>query len=1099
MPGVAVQAPRRLRPGWYNFSWGRAYITTNTADGIIHLRCKDYGDKDITFESLFGTPLITNASMLPGPSDPRPTEEFPWVNCYQIYGGSDGGSGGGGGWSQPWGAGMGGISINGMGAKRQDLLRPTDIAGPAATTENSTLAASGFKVEDVTDLVVQLPGRSFELTRNFTGSSPLMPIAALGFVAGGGWSLSTDTQIKPFLDLVSYNAAQSTEDPLQDEELIRDDGDWGRMGVAVVLASPMRDSVAFQNFTKYRPVQPHDPPPSGPPIFPSGATTSQKNDLKREFVPLGPGIMRLTATTWTDSVIGTHAAWVLIEPGGGTSIFFRDLETTEDAVSENTHNGDYCPSGMLWQQIDEFGNAWTFRYGPGPDSDSSLWTGHGDEARLRSIYLHGQGESDAKAVVDFFWLNSPAGLSGVSLLKAVTVRRPFGLGSENRQWYRTDAVFYDYTSDLTPEVLGQDDELTTTQLNSLGPVFDSLVQVTRYHAIAAPAATDTTAPVEQDPQISITQYRYFEEESSSVGFTRQIRAVYSPEQIEMIARKDPTLGDSVLSHWTASSSNPDAVRLEAVASKLLTLPDSQTISGTGLTLADFASKLTTYNTGAWMKGRPNTEYSMPGPAGHTKKVEFTYEEASDRDFVAIHGLSIVDNGTTYRRNWGLLGSVTKMKEFTRGTETVGGESASTWRPRRQIRHRSEDRELFTLAYVNRPSGSTTSSLEKHIFVSALPYTVAEEITELGVDASVARQWVTKYEFDQYNRPKRTFRPSAVSVGTNYTGRLVDADLTLLPNASAFVESAEYTDEDGDLDDLDNSRKFLTSTTMRIKERYFGSDLSSSRQTIAKFEYNTIDSKRGDLVTKEIKYRVAGTTSDDEKEVADTLYTYRTVSTALGDVGIKPIATATVISERELPSELGPPIPSGQSSVSASSTYTLNALGEITSVAHTGNPSVSEYEYDPINGATTLARRTGTGVSNPLVSTAVYDVSGRRLAVRTADGVTAAWWYTQGYFGESETDIHRDLPGLLRSSSDTPSTGTPRIPVPCVVQFPQQVSSGVFSGSVSVEWYNAAQLRWRVASLEPGTLAFLSDGRFSVPTSATPLGQAFSRSEASYFA
>lgn len=28
MPGVPIQSPRRLRPGWYNFVWGRAYIGT---------------------------------------------------------------------------------------------------------------------------------------------------------------------------------------------------------------------------------------------------------------------------------------------------------------------------------------------------------------------------------------------------------------------------------------------------------------------------------------------------------------------------------------------------------------------------------------------------------------------------------------------------------------------------------------------------------------------------------------------------------------------------------------------------------------------------------------------------------------------------------------------------------------------------------------------------------------------------------------------------------------------------------------------------------------------------------------------------------------
>src|SRR5262249_10969804 len=129
--------------------------------------------------------------------------------------------------------------------------------------------------------------------------------------------------------------------------------------------------------------------------------------------PMSNGLLRLFADKLTfrtpdyveygEGSTVTLPVWRLVDPGGGTSTFFRaipegaancpdpittdvgpDIGFDHDAVRPGAV---YGPGGKLWQQRDEFGHVWTFEYCRMPVNPGTV-------GRVAKIYLGGVDQND---------------------------------------------------------------------------------------------------------------------------------------------------------------------------------------------------------------------------------------------------------------------------------------------------------------------------------------------------------------------------------------------------------------------------------------------------------------------------------------------------------------------------------------------------------------------------------------------------------------------------------------------------------------------------------------------------------------------------------
>ncbi|HZW06287.1 MAG TPA: hypothetical protein VFF65_04115, partial [Phycisphaerales bacterium] len=304
-----------------------------------------------------------------------------------------------------WGSVGDKLIINGMGGGGDAQLSGGELAGPSAVNADSILVASGFKVSDNIDAVVQLPGTDFVLSRNFTGEKN-WPLGGENLnSAGSGWTMSFDAGVQWDLQPVTYGDVPRRDwqhDARWTATGSSTPGDgFEHMGTAVVAVSPIRDSVMFTNHRWYRSDNGGDPP-----ALPSGGTSRSRE--VREFTPLGPRMQRLEAGFWEVTYGSTtvkRPAWILKDPGGGTSVFFRSLVKDEvpptgwsitqspaeiaatfPATCQDAAGLDAYPDGALWQQIDPAGNVWTYHHQL-PSLNGCART------KLTSIVLHGVQET----------------------------------------------------------------------------------------------------------------------------------------------------------------------------------------------------------------------------------------------------------------------------------------------------------------------------------------------------------------------------------------------------------------------------------------------------------------------------------------------------------------------------------------------------------------------------------------------------------------------------------------------------------------------------------------------------------------------------------
>lgn len=708
-----------------------------------------------------------------------------------------------------WGA-PGSVRINGIGSPNvweNDLIRPGDTAGPAATTASGTvLAATGFKVDDNTDVVVELPGRDFEITRNFQGNSAYLKMGAFGPTKLGGWTASIDALVDPYLKPVTGPSAAQGDDS------------WWRMGYVVLAPSPTRDTVAFHNYFKYKPEWLWEANYGGGMSLPQTVAAE-----RREFWPMTPTLGRLTA----DRMVFRHPdflafpnagnvdlpVWRYTDPGGGTSVFFRSCRDTasgtgcttvamgpqEFDVGINQDALALAAPGRLWKQMDEYGHTWTFEYARFPVTNGTV-------ARPVAVYLGGEHRDDphTKAVVTLSWdvaTDASGAVVGLGTwnLRLVTVWRPYIDTVDSpatRRWCRTDLVEYYYRSTVQARMAEQN----VPGVPAAGPewlgTLDDLVMVVKRKSVGQAMPTESRHGPSGEPldwnnplwhsQVMLYRYAIVEGSGPSDPGSRQIKGAYAPGQIEKLAREHwviASTGQSLIDRGHAaavgqSQSVPTDYDPESVAWALMSLGDRE-----GLRRVDWptaqalelwrASDQWTFYAGhrpfdpvqsgdppvgqvpsVSERGRVAYEYSNPGDGGHTRR---TFHEYSNKDDDAIDSDHVWRVARYYvpadpnpelhvsSFHYWLRSNIHRVTESTRLSNAPVTEdelSPTVWQTRRRTTTRSEERDLFTIV-MKHLNGAGSIGVEW--WTSAVPFTVAELIEDYR-DGARARWWLTLHAF-----------------------------------------------------------------------------------------------------------------------------------------------------------------------------------------------------------------------------------------------------------------------------------------------------------------------------------------------------------------
>lgn len=811
----------------------------------------------------------------PWPGDDDEDEDDPGSGVGGGSGGGGGGSGSpppGGGGENPssyngflWG-GASEVFLNGIGTPdtswKSELVRAGDTAGALAPSPDRTVVpATGRSLEEIEELSVELPGRNFVLTRNFTGKSELMRRGSFGPLTIGGWTLSVDATVFPDLIEPTLPMKSQTNDT------------WKRMGIAILMQSPLRTTIGFHNFLQYKPeaVWYYNEYDTESDVLQPPTGTLQP-ELFREFRPMGPGLCRLIADKLTyrhpfrsGHTLGngsevTLPVWKLVEPGKGTSYFFRACETgTSGCFNMAKQSGGFdtgagynetlvakVPAGKLWCQFDEFGNAWSYEY-----IDKAVSSG--TTPRLGGIYLHGLDRQSCRAHVRFEWglgkdLDDTLAGSGLWHIKRIIVDRPFvRSGSEDTEWLCTDVVDYNYQADVVVQ-MGE----SAPSPVWLSSVPDDLLMVVKRTAVNLPMSLEPregpTSP-EHVWNNQVTLYRYTVGETAPIE--SQLKAVFSPTQLDVMTRQNwKTDGGSGDSLWELGDEVlPDLISpVEAAAWGLMTLTDTDLIAptegsstGPALKVWQTADRWSTYygfprtepaDTGSssWsgdfgqFKGRLMTEFSKPGRGGPTlrRDSEYATDQENLTDVSKVKRTSVLwpDGAATassFNHSYLLRSSVQRVTESTRRTDSAVPTSTtlwqkSAWSDRRRTTNRSEERELLSFAFEQR-YGAGTPSIHVQSLVSAVPFTVAELIEDLTPGTSsggdggssapiVKRKWLTCHLFDDFNRPLRTIDPGA------FIDEYPDSD----PGCSGyFLECRlkEWRDWIGDHTRLENLGSFKT--------------------------------------------------------------------------------------------------------------------------------------------------------------------------------------------------------------------------------------------------------------------------------------------------
>lgn len=741
-----------------------------------------------------------------------------------------------------WG-GAASVYLNGIGTPsvwESNLIRPGETAGPlAATPERAVVPSSGYGIDENTDLVVELPGRNFELTRNFSGNSQFLRWGSFGPFAMGGWTLSTDAYV--------YASLVPVSPPMK----VVGGDNWKRMGIVVLVQSPIRSTIGFQNYLAYKPEAAWATAPGqllGPP--PAGETPEEC----RTFRPMGPGLARITAERLTfrtpfrkdyspTSPPVTLPVWKVVEPGRGTSYFFRNCESETTCTNLARSGGgfdeypypqatlDKVPNGRLWCQFDEYGNVWSYEY-------IFKKVQGGETPRLAAIYLHGENEENARAVVRFGW-DLMRGANGLPIgsklwhLKWVEVERPYrnDAGATTFKRVKPERVDYTYHGDLVKMLEGASDN------PALGQLHDDLILVAKRTGVHLPMSVDSRDGIgegEIGHSTQITHYRYgFVPNPSDPGKSSvQIKGVYGPAQIDAFARNEwSTTGENASKLWEIGFQlkpewADESLYQDATALALLTLNDVALIepmrgAGTGsepLKLWQAADRWTTFHghprtvppsgdgsigsNDAEHLGRLRAEYSRPGVGGPTLRRDFLYgtsaQDLEDSILVKRRYRVWPDSqqpAFNLDHSYRLRGSVQQVTEWTRTTDLAAPPPESElwdddfWIRRRRITTRSEERELFSFGYQWSKADGTPLGLKS--LVSAVPFTVAELVEDVDPESGERRRsWLTIHEFDANNRPSRTLDPGAFTVEyPPVDAPLADPITCRLMNWRAFVETS----------------------------------------------------------------------------------------------------------------------------------------------------------------------------------------------------------------------------------------------------------------------------------------------------------------------
>ncbi len=809
--------------------------------------------------------------------------------------------------------------------------RELDRRGAGEATHDPVLVAEGIKTDQDSDLLIPLPGRDFEFRRTYDGGvyhdKPTFP-----WLIGAGWGANVDGWV--IFDPVELGSA---------ELLPADPG----------VLDPFVDRVHLTRFpTSTGTVYFQDPDDDDRFELYTGGTTS----IRR----------------WTITVRGEDVpVWIYDEPGWGQVAYYRTPDDPDLDVLNN----------RILQETDAFGNKWTYEY-----TRFQVAGGGYSFPRLSRIYLGGETESDAKAIVEFTWDTGTNEQPGSGRLKEVSALRNLGA-----DWLKTQYARYIYR--------GDNNAFWPSSVQA-----KQLVLAEQGVLINAPEAGATTAPTSTEYHARFTHYRYYDEE-----FRHRMSHQFEPEQIEWYAEH--------VSAAPVSATQAETVRAAAI--ELAQRPADEDLQMASLKVQDLASKIIEYygqydsspgyDQGA-LKGRVKSETLQRSAigGGQDMRIDFSYA----RRFINDHRYpwTTEDFAPESLISSGVLTAVRYANLTTRTEKIRDPNNPTEWIPHRTLMNWSEDRIFgagLQVVQVDNQIGFTNII---HLIYTSVPFVVANMIVEGGdPNDPAARKWRTYFEFDGVD-PTRSFKISAVSDFQLTPEGFLDYSWGPEPFASDPDSLADPTDavtlNPGGLvewTDFDEYRRKIRSGVARVD----GDAVSlADLITVSETEYvpEAFDDRetRLDLVQKQTAYPTkVSDTPPAPWEVRETLYELAETQ----DLYRYRVIQVTNLEERESVVQHGP-----ADNVWTQTITGLNDAGD-TVWTRSADNVISYSVYDDTLGVVTNSVRNadpavvpnlpGNIVPSPsrfadggsLATSRTIDMLGRPLTIINEAGVTSSFEYT----------------------------------------------------------------------------------------------------------
>ncbi len=640
-------------------------------------------------------------------------------------------------------------------------------SGSDATTCNPVAIPSGVKFESDTDLVVELPGHDFALTRTWSGGF-FYERNENRWMVGRGWDFNTSDRIHYFEE--EFN----TDRPLP-----------ARIELRTV---PREHSGYF----------------------------IQDADDRMLFKPTGPSSTSVRMGTHTlsgtlDGATGefTLPVWIMETPGEGRRIYYRTLDVYHTAV--DSRGGAPVPlrllDGKLLQTIDTHGNVHTYEYFHVPIGDETTPAAISQPLLRRIVFGADSIEASETpyAAMHFEYdvngtpnsLDDTICFPGSGMVRRASVYRP--IGDTTTKWLLTQYVSYVYSTDIDRDPLDQvddfpfeidlDDHLAESTLSSFPTVPNPWYEES--HLLLVEAGTLVNPPVFDVHQLSyvpsdsedwledgyassFTLFRYNDDtgrlthrfDASTIDF-----AAYEAVQdgYTSVARHHQIDSGSTLADtdWGGPSIQRSLVYdilskpLDGAFGELYTSPELSVVH-----VGDLTSKIITYY------GADDMGYGYPSLRGRVKAQtlragcgcgsggdiveEFTYFRADIRDPILRDPEDNIDIviSPTHRRVTSMIRKV-----------SVKEEGGALQLEEMHVHHAEELREVVGFFAGPDPGNDPQGNPYDRVLVSfpiGADYVVANEMHEIDpLTETITRSWYSFNEYDDNLMIAREYGPDAV--------------------------------------------------------------------------------------------------------------------------------------------------------------------------------------------------------------------------------------------------------------------------------------------------------------------------------------------------